>query len=60
MHAATLALSINYVSASRQGRLRALGRRSGGGRNIFFAHGEVRGEDNALVATGQGTFKYRR
>jgi uncharacterized protein (TIGR00369 family) len=59
-HAATLALSINYVSASRQGALRAIGRRAGGGRNIYFSHGEVRGEDGVLVATGQGTFKYRR
>jgi uncharacterized protein (TIGR00369 family) len=59
VHAATLALSINFVSASRAGNLHAIGRRAGGGRNIFFAQGEVRGEDGALVATGQGTFKYR-
>jgi uncharacterized protein (TIGR00369 family) len=60
MHAATLALSINYVSASRQGTLHAIGKRAGGGRNIYFSHGEVRGSDGVLVATGQGTFKYRR
>jgi uncharacterized protein (TIGR00369 family) len=58
-HAATLALSVNFVSAGRHGTLRAVGRRAGGGRNIFFAEGDVRGENGVLVATGQGTFKYR-
>ena len=58
-HAATLSLSINFVSAARMGALRAIGRRAGGGRNIFFAEGSLHAESGTLIASAQGAFKYR-
>jgi uncharacterized protein (TIGR00369 family) len=59
VHAATLSLSMNFVSAARHGTLRAIGRRTGGGRNIFFADGVLHAENGALIASAHGAFKYR-
>ena len=59
LHASTLSLSLNFVAALRDGSLRAVGRRSGGGRNIFFSEGQLYADDGKLVATAQGVFKYR-
>ncbi len=59
VHAATLSLSINFVSAAHNGTLRAIGRRSGGGRNIFFADGFLHSENGTLIASAHGAFKYR-
>lgn len=59
LHASTLSLSVSFVAALREGALRAVGRRSGGGRNIFFSEGQLFADDGKLVATAQGVFKYR-
>ncbi len=58
--ALTLALTTEFVGPVAVGaHLTASGRRTGGGRRIYFAHCEVRDQDGRLVATGSGTFRYR-
>ncbi|MBP2231194.1 uncharacterized protein (TIGR00369 family) [Azospirillum agricola] len=58
-HAATLSLSINYVARVAQGRIRAVGRVTGGGRSVYFAESRIIDEDGAVIATAQGSFKRR-
>lgn len=54
---ATLTLAVSYHAGVAAGTLTALGRVTGGGRNIYFASAEVLGPDGRLIATGQGAFK---
>lgn len=56
----TLSLSTSFVASTAAGRLRAIARRSGGGRSIFFARVEVVDEAGRLLATGEGVYRYRR
>ncbi|GLR77755.1 PaaI family thioesterase (plasmid) [Azospirillum oryzae] len=58
-HGVTLSLTINYVARVCQGRIHAVGRTTGGGRSIYFASGEIRDGQGAIVATAQGSFKRR-
>lgn len=55
----TLSLNVQYLSVARGHSLIAEGRKTGGGRSVAFAAGEVRDENGTLVATATGTFKYR-
>lgn len=55
--AATITLTVNYIGKLTHGRLRAVGRVTGGGRSIYFASGELYAEDGSLAATAQGSFK---
>ncbi len=58
--ALTLSLTTQYIGRVPAGtRLTATATRSGGGRTIFFSNCEVRDTEGRLVATGNGTFKYR-
>jgi uncharacterized protein (TIGR00369 family) len=57
-HAVTITLNVNYVGRVSSGRLRAVGRRYGGGRKVFFARGEVFDARGNLVAAGQTAHKY--
>lgn len=57
--AVTLSLTTNFTGQVGDGLLRAVGRKQTGGRRIFYCSGEVFGADGALVAVGQGTFRYR-
>jgi uncharacterized protein (TIGR00369 family) len=54
----TLSLTTNFIASVKAGHLRTEGRRTGGGKTIFFAEGEVRDADGRLIATATGTFKY--
>lgn len=54
----TLSLTVNYVASVTAGRLVAEGRRTGGGRMIFFAEGAVRDESGRLIASSTGAFRY--
>jgi len=55
----SLSLTSSFVGAAKPGqRLVATGRRSGGGKSIFFAECQVRDEDGRLIGSGQGSFKY--
>jgi len=54
----TLSLTTNFVASVKSGLLRTEGRKTGGGKTIFFAEGDVRDADGRLIATATGTFKY--
>lgn len=54
----TLSITVNFVGSVTGGALVAEGRRTGGGRTIFFAQGEVRDEAGFLVASASGAFRY--
>ena len=53
----TLSLAVNYLSGIASGEVVAGGRVTGGGAGIYFAAGEVRSAEGALLATAQGSFK---
>lgn len=55
----TLSLNCQFIAATRPGaRLTAIAKKSGGGRQIFFASCEVRDEAGRLIGQGDGVFKY--
>ena len=54
----TLSLTLNFLASISRGRIRAEGRKTGGGRRIFFASAEVRDGDGQLMATASGSFRY--
>lgn len=54
---ATITLTVNYLAKLTTGTVRAVGRRTGGGRNIYFASGELYAADGTLAATAQGSFR---
>ncbi|UYL07746.1 PaaI family thioesterase [Bdellovibrio sp. SKB1291214] len=60
VHGVTITLNVNFVSSTKQGTLHAKAKKIGGGKNIFFSEAEVYADDGALIASGQGSFKYRR
>ena len=55
----TLDLTTSFVAPALAGRLTTVATGTGGGRRIFFARAEVRDEAGALLAMGQGSFRYR-
>ena len=56
----TLALNCHFVGTAEIGQtLTAIGRRTGGGRRIYFCTGEVHDQDGRLVGQGDGVFRYR-
>ena len=55
----TLALNCHFLAAAPRGaRLTAAARRTGGGRQIFFALCEVRDQDGRPIGQGDGVFRY--
>lgn len=55
----TLSLTCSFIGAAKAGRtLVATGRRSGGGKSIFFADCTVMDDEGRLIGSGQGSFKY--
>jgi uncharacterized protein (TIGR00369 family) len=59
-NALTLALTTQFLAPAHAGQhLTATGRRTGGGKRIFFAAAEVHDEAGRLIARGDGTFRYR-
>ena len=54
----TLSLTTNFVASVTRGRLSIEGRRTGGGRTIFFAAAEARDDAGRLLAGAVGTFRY--
>ena len=55
----TLDLTTSFVAPALAGRLTTIATVTGGGRKIFFARAEVRDAAGALLAMGQGSFRYR-
>jgi uncharacterized protein (TIGR00369 family) len=56
----TVALNSKFVSPAQSGTLFAEARAQGGGKSIFFTYAEIRDESGKLVATGDGTFRFRK
>ena len=56
----TVSLNAKFISPAISGALYAEGNAQGGGRSLFFTYAEIRDEAGKLVATGDGTFKYRK
>lgn len=56
---ASISITTSFVGNVDKGTLIATGRKTGGGRRIFFAKGEVRDGKGNLLAQGEGVFRYR-
>ncbi|MBL27416.1 MAG: aromatic compounds catabolism protein [Rhodospirillaceae bacterium] len=57
--AVSISLNINFVGQARDQTVRAEARKIGGGRKIFFARGECLAADGSLIATAEGSYRYR-
>ncbi len=57
--ALTLTLTTNFMGQVREGTVRAIAVRKGGGRKIFFAAGEVVDKDGNVLAMGEGSYRIR-
>jgi uncharacterized protein (TIGR00369 family) len=55
---ATVSMTTNFIAPAKECRLKAVGRKTGGGRRIFFAAAEVFDEDENLVASAVATCRY--
>lgn len=60
LRSVTLSLTTNFISSGDGAALVAKGYIERKGRSVFFARGEVWLDDNELVATAMGSFKYLR
>lgn len=54
----TIDMHIGFMSPA-QGRLRAVGKATGGGRSVCFCEAEVFDEEGRVIAKSMGTFRYR-
>jgi len=57
--ALTLAMNTQFTGQAQAGLIKAVGRKTAGGRKIFFASIEVFSAAGDLIAVGQGTYRYR-
>jgi uncharacterized protein (TIGR00369 family) len=55
---ATVSMTTNFVAPAKDCKLRAVGRKTGGGRRIFFAAAEVYDEEENLIASAVATCRY--
>ena len=55
----SLLITTAFLANTTKGTLRAIGRRTGGGRSLFFARAEVLDGKGARLATGEAVFRYR-
>jgi uncharacterized protein (TIGR00369 family) len=55
--AVTVSMTTNYLGQAKTGTITCTGRQQGGGKTLFTATA-VRGPDGALLAIGQGTYRY--
>jgi uncharacterized protein (TIGR00369 family) len=56
--AVTLAFTTSFIGTIRQGLVRAVGIKQGGGKQIFTSTVEMFDADGKIIATGQGTYRY--
>jgi uncharacterized protein (TIGR00369 family) len=56
--AVTLSFTTAFLGTTRQGTVRAVGIKQGGGRRIFTSTVEMFDADGRIIATGQGTYRY--
>ncbi|MCQ4287804.1 PaaI family thioesterase [Pseudomonas stutzeri] len=57
--AMTLVLNTTFTGQCSGGVIRAIGKRRAGGNRIFNSSGEVRDQDDRLLAIGEATFRLR-
>lgn len=55
----TLTMSTSFVGPVKGGTIKAIGQKQGGGRRVFFSSVRIVNEDGSLIATGEGTYRYR-
>lgn len=53
----TICLTTNYIRGVRSGVITAEGKKTGGGRSVFFAEARLRDDQGQLIATGSGSFR---
>ena len=53
----TVSLNMSYVAPVGEGRVTAIGTVTGGGRKISYANGELRNDNNQLIASAACVFK---
>jgi len=58
--AMTVSLSVNFIGRPSGTKMIATGKKTGGGKNMFFTELELRCDDGTLIATGQGAMRYRK
>lgn len=51
----TVALTTQFMGQAKQGLLRAVGTRTGGGKRIFFSRAEIHASDGTTIACGDLT-----
>ncbi|HLO75685.1 MAG TPA: PaaI family thioesterase [Magnetospirillum sp.] len=56
----TVAMNSKFIHPAQSGSLHAEARAQGGGKTIFFTYAEIRDDAGNLVATGDGTFRFRK
>jgi uncharacterized protein (TIGR00369 family) len=56
--ASTISVSTNFISVAQGGKLRIEGKKTGGGRRLFFAEAQAYDEKGNLVASAVGTCRY--
>lgn len=54
----TLSITVNFLASAVEGSLRIEGRRTGGGRRLFFSEAKAIDHQGRVVATAVGTFRY--
>lgn len=59
-HSVTLSLTTNFLASGQGAELKAIGRLQRRGRDVYFAQAEVWLDEETLLATALGTFKYLR
>ena len=57
--AVTLSLTTSFSGQITGGLVRAVGRKRAGGRKIFVATAEITDASGAIIALGEGTYRYR-
>jgi uncharacterized protein (TIGR00369 family) len=54
----TVSMTTNFLAPAKEGRLKVIARKTGGGRRIFFTTADVYNEDESLVASAIATCRY--
>ena len=50
-------MTVNYIKTVNKGKIIAQATRTGGGKSVCFATGEIFDEKGTLLVTASGTFK---
>ena len=58
--ASTVSVSTNFICIAKDGLIRVEGRKTGGGRRLFFAEAHAFDVEGSLVASAVGTCRYAK